>query len=126
MPNDVAQQLSYADLESENASLKRQLAWFKKQLFGTKSVRRLVEVNPDQLPLKGLLGEVIKPEAVETETITYQRGKAKKKRGSDCVTDSGLRFADTVPVEVSKVEVPELNGPDADQNEGIGTNSLHG
>ena len=125
MPNDVAQQLSYADLESENASLKRQLAWFKKQLFGTKSERRLVEVNPDQLLLKGLLGEVIKPEAVETETITYQRGKAKKKRGSDCVTDSGLRFDDTVPVEVIKVEVPELNGPDADQYEVIGTNSLY-
>ena len=53
MPNDVSQQLSYADLESENASLKRQLAWFKKQLFGTKSERRLVEVSPDQLLLNG-------------------------------------------------------------------------
>ncbi len=125
MLNDVSQQLSYAELESENVSLKRQLAWFKKQLFGTKSERRLVEVSPDQLLLNGLLGEVIKPEPVETETITYKRGKAKKKRGSDCVTDSGLRFDDTVPVEVIEIQVPELNGPDADQYEVIGTNSLY-
>ncbi len=125
MPNDVSQQLSYADLEGEIVSLKRQLAWFKKQLFGTKSERRLVEASPDQLLLNGLLGEVIKPEPVETETIIYQRGKAKKNRGSDCVTDSGLRFDDTVPVEVIEIEVPELNGPDAEQYEVIGTNSLY-
>jgi len=125
MPDDVSQQPSYADLESEVANLKHQLAWFKKQLFGTKSERRLVEANPDQLPLNGLLGELAKPEAVETETITYQRGKAKKKRGSDCVTDTGLRFDDSVPVEVIEVIVPELDGPDADQYEVIGTNSLY-
>jgi len=132
MSNDVSQQPSYAELEeacatseSEVKRLKRQLAWYQKQLFGQKSERRLVEASPDQLPLHGLLGEPIKAVPVETETITYQRGKAKKKRGSDCVTDSGLRFDDTVPVEVIEVKSPELQGPDADQYEVIGVKSLH-
>lgn len=128
----VPHPLGYAELEaafssskSENESLKRQLAWLKKQMFGTKSERRLVDVDPDQLPLDGLLAEVTKPEPVETQTVTFERGKAKKKRGSDCVTDSGLRFDETVPVEVIQIEAPELNGPDADQFEVIGTKSVH-
>ncbi len=139
MSNDTPQQPSYAELheaytyaesekcslQSENKNLKRQLAWFQKQMFGTKSERRLVDANPDQLLLAGLLGEAIKPETVETETISYERGKAKKKRGSDCVTDSGLRFDDSVPVEVIEIEAPELTGPDADQFEVIGVKSLH-
>ena len=139
MSNDTPQQPSYAELheaysyaesekcslQSENENLKRQLAWFQKQMFVTKSERRLVDANPDQLLLAGLLGEAIKPETVETETINYERGKAKKKRGSDCVTDSGLRFDDSVPVEVIEIEAPELTGPDADQFEVIGVKSLH-
>ena len=83
MSNDTSQQPTYAELqaaysssESENESLKRQLAWFQKQMFGSKSERRLVDPNPDQLLLAGLLGEASKPVPVEKETITYERGKA--------------------------------------------------
>ena len=112
-------------LESRVVELERQLAWFKNQMFGEKSERRLVDINPDQLPLQGLLGDVPKPLPVVTETITYERGKAQKQRGSDCVTDSGLRFDDTVPVEVIEVEAPELKGADADQYEVISIKSLH-
>jgi len=132
MQNSTPQQPKYADLQStnsilenENASLKRQVAWFQKQMFGPKSERRLIDNNPDQLLLEGLLGDPVKPEIIETETITYERGKAKKNRGSDCVTDSGLRFDDGVPVEVIEVESPELTGPEADQFEIIGMKSLH-
>jgi transposase len=128
----MSQQADYASIVEENASLKserdalkRQLAWYQKQVFGQKSERRLVDPNPDQLSLQGLLGESAKPVAAETETITYQRGKAKKKRPDDCVTDIGLRFDDTVPVEVIEVEAPELMGPDADQYEVIATKHLH-
>jgi hypothetical protein len=38
----------------ENADLKRQVDWFKRQLFGRKSERRLREPDPQQLPLAGL------------------------------------------------------------------------
>ncbi|MBV1877644.1 MAG: IS66 family transposase [Pseudomonadales bacterium] len=139
MPKDTNQQPSYAELKDANAAtagqvqvlesqvenLKRQVAWFQKQMFGSKSERRLADENPDQLLLDGLLGEAPKTAPVPLETITYQRGKASKKRGSDCVTDSGLRFDETVPVEVIEVASPELSGPDADQYEVIGNKSVH-
>ena len=114
-----------AALEARNVELERQLDWFKKQMFGQKSERRIVEADPDQLALDGLLGEVPADTPVETETITYERGKAKKQRSEDCVTDSGLRFDDTVPVEVIAVDAPELTGADADQYEVIDTHSVH-
>ena len=47
-------------LSEENAQLKRQLAWFKQQLFGSKSEKRVIE-NPEQPLLTGLMGEPVKP-----------------------------------------------------------------
>ena len=69
-------------LMSERYALKHQLAWFRKQVFGEKSERRLVDDNPHQQPLQGLLGEIPKDQPAEKETITYERGKAKKQRAS--------------------------------------------
>ena len=101
-------------LSEENAQLKRQLAWFKNQLFGHTTEKRVID-NPHQPLLTGLMGEPVEAlPAVEKETITYQRGKAKKKRGDDCVTDSGLRFGADVPVRTITLDAPELTGPDAD------------
>ena len=44
-----------AALLVENADLKRQVEWCKRQLFGQKSERRLREPDPQQLSLSGLL-----------------------------------------------------------------------
>src|SRR5437870_13121361 len=41
-------------LLSQNADLKRQVEWFKRQLFGRKAERRLREPDAQQLPLPGL------------------------------------------------------------------------
>ena len=38
-------------LEGEVEQLKHQLAWFKKQLFGSKSERRVIDSSPQQLSL---------------------------------------------------------------------------
>ncbi|MBV1877686.1 MAG: hypothetical protein KUG79_08595 [Pseudomonadales bacterium] len=46
-------------LESQIENLKRQVAWFQKQMFGSKSERRLADEKPDQLLLDGLLGEAL-------------------------------------------------------------------
>jgi transposase len=109
-PHDVAALLQ------ENAELKRQLASFKQQMFGRKSEARPVEPNPHQLPLEGLMGDPVAPlPEIEMQSITYQRGKAKKQRSADCATDSGLRFGVDVPIKTIVVSVPELNGPNADQ-----------
>lgn len=86
-----------------------------------KSEKHLVDPNPDQL---GLLGQLPTPPspAEEKQTITYQRGKAKKNRG-DAVNDKGLRFDDSVEVKDIEVIPNELRGPDADEYEIIGEKS---
>jgi len=126
MLNAAAPLAKTSDFEVENqllreevVGLKRQVDWFKRQMFGQKSEKRLIEPNPDQL---GLLGnEQISDEDLpeEKQTITYQRGKGKKKRG-DAVNESGLRFDESVPVKEIHVIPDELKGPDADQYEVIG------
>ncbi len=112
-------------LSEENALLKRQLAWFKQQLFGSKSEKRVID-NPDQPLLTGLMGEPVEPlPPVDKQKITYERGKAQKKRDDDCVTDSGLRFGPDVPVKTITLEAQELSGPDADQYDIIGYKTSH-
>jgi len=79
-------------LRDENAELKRQLDWFKRNLFGPKSEKR-TEFNPHQL----FLGEEYQrpedmPDTRPKQKISYERGKGPKVRPDDCVTDSGLRF----------------------------------
>jgi len=97
-------------LQSENADLKKQLAWFKRQVFGPKSEKR-VEPNPYQLSLGEAFAPPPEPKDERAkETITYVRGKGPKVRPEDCVTDAGLRFDPTVPVKTIRLPVLELNG----------------
>src|SRR2546422_413843 len=51
----------------ENADLKRQVEWFKRQLFGRKSERRLREPDTPQLPLPGLLAA--RPDPAESQAL---------------------------------------------------------
>ncbi len=103
-------------LRSEVDSLQQQLDWFKRQLFGRKSEKRLIE-HPDQLGLAELLGDATPPSTPPAiEEISYTRRKGKQ-RGDDCVTDAGLRFDERVPVEVIKLSSPQLEGPEADRYE---------
>ncbi len=107
-----------AQLREERDALKQQLDWFKRQLFGRKSEKRLLE-NPDQLDLGQLLGDAAPPsEPAPTEKISYTRRKGKQRRDED-VTDSGLRFDERVPIETIELSAPQLEGPDADQYEVI-------
>jgi len=110
--------------QAEIAALRAQLDWFKRQLFGRKSEKRLIE-HPDQLDLGVLLGEAPEPsEAAATEEITYRRRK-RKQRNEDDVTDAGLRFGPEVPVEVIELSASELEGPEADQYEVIDYKVTH-
>ena len=106
----------YQQVCAERDALKQQLDWFKRQLFGRKSEKRLLD-NPDQLDLGKLLGDSRPPaEPPPTEKITYTRRKGKQ-RSDDCVTDSGLRFDERVPIESIELSAPQLQGPEADQYE---------
>lgn len=109
---------SYERLEEEVLELKHQLNWFKKQLFGSKSERRLIEVSPDQLSL----GESLKPAdgtAVPAQQIAgYTRRRSVRQNDDD--TASGLKFDESVPVELIELDDPETAGLSADEIEVIG------
>lgn len=104
-------------LLEENAHLKQQNAWFKRQLFGRKSERRLRGPDPQQLPL-GLGSSP--PDPAETPPPPTETVKAYQRRvpftalatGAD---ESGLRFEASVPVEEIRVPNPEVAdlSPDA-------------
>lgn len=106
--------------EERIQALEHQLNWFKRQLFGEKSEKRDMTDNPYQQTIADLLKEL--PEIAETpekekQTISYQRGKAKKIGLDGSPDDSGLRFDDSVPVEEIILSAPELEGPGADDYE---------
>ncbi len=108
---------SHEKLEGEVAELKRQLDWFKKQLFGTKSERRLIDDSPDQLSL----GEGLRPAdqavAPAQPVAGYTRRRPAKPNDD---TASGLKFDETVPVEVVELDDPETAGLPAAAIEVIG------
>lgn len=83
-------QLTLDGVLQENKSLKQQLGWFKRQLFGEKSEKRLIIDNPDQIDLGEIFAPPVEPQPIATETITYERRK--KQRPDDCVTDQWLRY----------------------------------
>lgn len=105
-----------AALAQQFQSLQQQLDWFKRQLFGQKSEKRNFEDNPYQTTIAELLKDVpAVPEITEEkQTISYERGKAKKNALDNAQNDSGLRFDDSVPVEEIQIEAPELKGANSD------------
>lgn len=120
--DDIQQQLQnqaqkLEALAQENSQLKRQLAWFQKQLFGRKSEKRLLE-SPLQETLAGLFPDApANPSATVTTVAAHHRSK---KAFPGTPADSGLRFNEQeVPVKEIDVRVPELCGPNADQFEVI-------
>lgn len=107
---------SMTQLLDENQQLKQQVNWFKKQLFGRKSEKRLVDDSTHPSLFDESSSQKHKP--TPKETITYQRRKGKQ-RSEGCVTEQGLRFDETVPVEVINIPAPELQGEQAEQFEVI-------
>lgn len=102
---------------AENATLKRQVEWFKRQLFGRKSERRLREPAPHQLSLSGMLPPSLPP--AEQPPPPSETVKAYQRRvrftDADLPDDSELRFDASVPVQdilLTNPEVADL-APDA-------------
>ncbi len=121
-------QQSNADLKDKVKGLEQQLAWFKRQIFGQKSEKFTLAVNPNQMSILDVLGDLpILPNSTDEDkqTITYQRGKHKKAPLDGSPDDSGLRFDKSVPVEEIKIPCPELNGADANLYELIDTKNTY-
>ncbi|HFQ4965888.1 TPA: IS66 family transposase [Vibrio vulnificus] len=109
-------------LAAQLQHLQSQLDWFKQQLFGQKSERRIIPQNPQQHSLFD--DKPSEESAPQKETITYTRTKGPKQRGNS-VTESGLRFDETVPVKVIHMNSPVLEGPDKEHFEVIDEKITH-
>lgn len=100
------------DLRREVQVLQHQLDWFKRQLFGEKSERRLVDVPSEQGQLFATDQPAPNPETATTPIAAHDRRK--KQRQADDVLDSGLRFTDDVPVRVIDLTPEPLKGATAE------------
>ena len=95
--------------------VEQQLRWFKKQLFGAKSERRLVEEPSSQLSLGEGIGTTTgttEPASQATPVRGHQRRPRQPREGSD---DPGLRFDDSVPMETIEIPNPKLEGLSEDE-----------
>ena len=106
-------------LQAKYDSVEHELDWFKRQLFGQKSEKR-VDIDPQvQLNLLAGLGVEAPPttDDVPTQTVTYER-RAKVRDAS--VADSGLRFGPEVPVQTIEVRDPAIEAIPEAEREVIG------
>jgi transposase len=108
----------------ENADLRRQVEWFKRQLFGRKSERRLrEEPDPHQLSLSGLFTTPAAPAdrpPPPTETVKAYQRRARFTSLVDAPDEGGLRFDPSVPVQEIILTTPEVAELPPDAYEVIG------
>jgi transposase len=110
-------------LREQNAELRRQNEWFKRQLFGRKSERRLLTPDAHQLPLAGILPareELGDAPPLSTETVTAYQRRTRWTALPEAGEDPGLRFAASVPVQVILLPNPEVATLAPDTYEVIG------
>jgi transposase len=87
--------------------LRQQLDWFKRQLFGTKSDRRILPENIHQLTLGESLRRHDDSVSVPATTVREHSRKIRKSPSAD---ESRLRFDSSVPIEVIEVPNTEVRG----------------
>jgi transposase len=103
------------------ATLEHQLEWFKRQLFGAKSERFIVESDARQLHLGELIAALpVAPEQRKTVAAHSRRIATTDAAGN--ADGESIPFFDEsrVPVETIRLPNPQLDGLSADQFEVIG------
>ena len=119
MPCSGRRRRRWNSLQAQYDALKQQLDWFKRQLFGQKSEKRL-DIDPaEQLNLLAGLGVKAPPSSddVPTQTVNYER-RAKVRDAA--VAESGLRFGPEVPVQTIEVTDPAIEAIPEPEREVIG------
>ncbi|CAG0999953.1 hypothetical protein BURK2_02932 [Burkholderiales bacterium] len=98
-------------LSREIDILKQQLDWFKRQVFGQKSERRLVDGASGQLSLSALFTDTAPTPAPEPPKRSVAAHTRRQAARPDTLEDS-LPFFDAsrVPVEVIELPAPEVAG----------------
>ena len=107
-----------ADQNDRLAGLQQQLDWFKRQLFGQKSERRIDTTAPDQMNLGELFANLPTQAPADRQVAAHTR-RARQPQEED---SDGLTFfdGDRVPMETIQVRHPETAGLNEDQYEIIG------
>lgn|SRR5512147_310068 len=105
-PSITIPRAEYDALQAQVHSLKTQLDWFKRQLFGSTSEKqRLIDPAVQGNLLAGFgVAPALAPCAIPTETLTYQR----KKLRDNSLTETGLRFDASVPVHEITIGDPAI------------------
>lgn len=107
-------------LEREVVNLRRQVAWFQRQIFGQKSEKRL----PAPDPLQGTLGigfDAVPGTALPAKKTVVAGHERKTNKPTSGADESTLFFDEKkVPVEVIAVPNPDAEGLAPDQYEVIG------
>jgi transposase len=94
-------------LTAEISELRRQVAWFQRQLFGAKSERRVLDSEGRQLFLGEMEEDLSAPAPTET-VAAYSRRKSRFDREDE----TPLRFDPSVPVEVIRIPPSEPVSPE--------------
>jgi transposase len=109
----LAKDTAIDQLKQQNQTLQRQLEWFKRQLFGSKSERFAPMPDPQQMHLGQVLGQDL-PEA-PSGSADEQRvpSHTRRKPRSDFTDDgSSAPFFDASKVPVLTIEVPNPEAKD--------------
>jgi len=113
----VALLRSHQELQQSNEELLQQVEWFKRQLFGAKSERRIRDLESSQLTL----GEIYRGEAAAKVEIAVAAHRRQRRDPIDAGSDDeGLRFDPSVPVREISVSNPEIKDEDLGLYEVIG------
>jgi len=105
---EVRYRTLYYESQSRISELERQLEWFKRQVFGARTERRLCPEGSKQLCL-GEYEPLPTPPPPETTVKAYERSHRREKIEFS-EEESRLKFDASVPVEVINVPPPEVEG----------------
>jgi hypothetical protein len=124
-PGQIAQLLQSQATQIEK--LKRQIEWFKRQIFGNKSERFVSALDAQQMHLGQLLGDLA-PLGDQEEPVQIVPAHRRRRAASDFADEgASSTFFDEarVPVQVIEVPQPEVQGLSPEQHEVIGEKVSH-
>ncbi len=112
-------------LHERLASVQHDLDWLKRQLFGEKSERRLLEVPPEQMSLGEGLQTSEEPLPPAQQHIPAHTRRVPGEKSLEGEDESELFFDDSVPVQIIEVPNPDTEGLAEDEYEVIGEKISH-
>ena len=87
-------------LRNENSSLKEQIEWFKRQIFGKKS-EKIITPSPNEVYFEGF-EQLFQVQPEEKQKVPAHERKKRKPNGQDKIT-----LPDDLPIERQVIDIPE-------------------